>query len=312
MSKRILIIKLGAFGDIILADGAMHDIRLHHAGDEITVLTGPAYKKIFERCPWVDKILLDPRDPRWRIDLMYRLNQRVDFDSFDMIYDLQWVRRTNFYYSWFVKRASWSGIAAGCSHSFQLPSSKSLTRQEEYDIQLRAAGVETKYTTAPDLSWFVEDASSKLQQAGVSKHYIVLIAGASARHPQKCWPYYKKLAELLINDGFCVVTAPGPTDLELCRPMPGIMLTGDGEYLDFFQLAGVLQGAAFVIGNDSGPTHLAAHLGVPGLALFGGNSTQYMRSMRRRKFECVEKDRLADLSAEEVLSKIKQSTRLAC
>ena len=37
--NRILVIKLGAFGDIIQSDGALRDIRAHHAKDEIVVLT---------------------------------------------------------------------------------------------------------------------------------------------------------------------------------------------------------------------------------------------------------------------------------
>ena len=64
--QRILVIKHGAFGDVIQCDGALRDIRAHHPGDEILVLTTPAYAKIFRRCPHVDRVLIDPRAPRWR------------------------------------------------------------------------------------------------------------------------------------------------------------------------------------------------------------------------------------------------------
>ncbi|MFP3435778.1 hypothetical protein SB781_39120, partial [Paraburkholderia sp. SIMBA_061] len=41
---RVLVIKLGAFGDVLLADGALRDIRAAHPGAEIAVLTTPAYR----------------------------------------------------------------------------------------------------------------------------------------------------------------------------------------------------------------------------------------------------------------------------
>src|SRR5210317_2481525 len=129
--KKILIIKLGAFGDIIMTEGVFHDIRNNYKNDHISVLTSPAYKKIYERCPWVDEVLTDPRDPRWRFDLMRKLNQRVRFDSFDVIYDLQRANRTSFYYRRFVKKASWSGMADGCDLHYSIPPSKQVSVMEE-------------------------------------------------------------------------------------------------------------------------------------------------------------------------------------
>ncbi len=307
MRRRILVIKLGSFGDIIVSSGAVHDIRNHHPDDEITVLTGPAYRKIFERCPWVDHVLTDSRDPRWRLDLMFRLYRKVRFDSFDMIYDLQKAKRTAFYHHWFVKRASWSGCAAGCSHPYDVPAFGTMTGQEEFALQLQAAGVPTMYTTEPDLSWFVEDVSDVLDNAGVTRPYVLLMPGASLRHARKCWPHYRELAGALVADGMCVVTAPGPDDLALCRDMPGIMLTGGNGYLDFFRLAGVQAGAAFVVGNDSGPTHLAAHLGASGLALYGAVSVRYMNNMGRRNFRCLYRERIEDITVGEVRAEIRRA-----
>lgn len=60
---RVLIIKPGSFGDIMVSSGAVQDIIRHHRGDEITVLTGPAYRKIFQRMSGVHHV------PRWRLDL---------------------------------------------------------------------------------------------------------------------------------------------------------------------------------------------------------------------------------------------------
>jgi ADP-heptose:LPS heptosyltransferase len=310
MGRRVLIIKLGSFGDILIAEGAIRDICEHHAGDDISVLTGPAFRKLFARNPYVQHVLTDPRAPRWRLDRLYRLNRSVRFDSFDIIYDLQKSSRTNFYHRLFVRRAAWSGIAPGCSLPFTLPD-RQLTLQDEYAIQLEAAGVPVRHTGGPDLSWMVDDVSAVLHEAGVREPYVVLLPGASVRHAHKCWPHYAELGRRLLAEGIRVVTVPGPADLALCRAMPGTMLTGPGGFLDFFQLAGVLRGAAFVVGNDSGPTHMAAHLGTPGVALFGAGGRKYMRNMERGRFTCRYGESIGDITVDEIAGLVRQQLAAA-
>ncbi len=136
---------------------------------------------------------------------------------------------------------------------------------------------------------------------------MVLLAGASARRTEKCWPYYDKLAEKLIGKGICVLTVPGPDDFDLCRTIPGIMLTGPHKYLNFFQLAGVLQKAAYVVGNDSGPSHLASHLGVPGLALFSGHVPAYRTGIERDNFIYIEAEKMDLIPVERVYGEIQKT-----
>ena len=305
--KNILIIKLGAFGDIIMAEGVLHDIRINCPDSHISVLTTPVYKKIFERCPWVDRVLIDPRDPRWRLDLMLKLNRKIHFDNFDIIFDLQRANRTSFYYRWFVKNASWSGMAAGCDLPYTMPPlTEKVSVLEEFAIQLKAAGLTVEHTLSPDPIWFVDDVSEILAGANVITPYVVLLAGASARRTEKCWPYYDSLARKLIDEGICVVTVPGPDDLELCRAIPGIMLTGPNKYLDFFQLAGVLQKAAFVVGNDSGPSHLASHLGVKGVALFSGHVPAYRTGIVQGGFKSIEADAMELIPVDKVYDEVRK------
>lgn len=51
-AKKILVIKLGALGDIILALEAFHAIRAHHPHAHLTRLTRPAYAALGRRMPW--------------------------------------------------------------------------------------------------------------------------------------------------------------------------------------------------------------------------------------------------------------------
>ncbi|MEO3433847.1 glycosyltransferase family 9 protein [Inquilinus sp. CAU 1745] len=135
--------------------------------------------------------------------------------------------------------------------------------------------------------------------------FIVVIPGSSARHPEKRWPGYAALAAMLIDDGYQVVTVPGPDELELSRTIPGTTITGTGPYLNYFGLAAVLNRAAFVIGNDTGPSHLAAHLGIPGLALFGGAHSPASTGIERERFSALQVDRLNLLDPATVYERVR-------
>jgi ADP-heptose:LPS heptosyltransferase len=305
MTEEILIIKLGALGDLFQSEGALHDIRQHHPTARITLLTGPAYRKLMERCPWIDAVETDPRAPRWRLDRMLDLRRRLTARSYSMVYDLQNVSRTAFYRRWFLPRTPWSGTAPGCSHPHRVPNPKSIPSLERLAGQLSDAGVPVRHTPAPDLSWAADDVKPILDDAGVAAPYVVLLPGSSARLPQKRWPGYAALAERLIAKGMTVVTVPGPEELDLCRTIPGTTLTG-GRWLNFFQLAGVLAGARLAVGNDSGPTHLSAHLGRPTIALFGSHMAAHLTGIDRPNVTCLEVRDLKDLDVDRVEAAVQE------
>jgi ADP-heptose:LPS heptosyltransferase len=300
--QRILVIKHGAFGDVIQSDGALRDIRAHHPDAEVVVLTTPPYAKIFARCPHVNRVLVDPRAPRWRLDHMSALRDRLRREKFARVYDLQNSARTAFYFRWFLRDVEWSGTAPGCALPHRAKDPKKIRTLDRMAGQLRDAGVAAVHTLTPDVGWMAEDVSAIL--ADVRTPYVVLVPGSSARHPQKRWPHYADLAQALMAAGYDVVTAPGPD--ETGPDLPGHALRGAKGFLDWFQLAGVMKGAAFVIGNDTGPTHLASHLGVRGLALFGQHMPAERTGVLRENFAAIEVADLKTLSVARVMDEVKQ------
>ncbi|MFZ3035108.1 MAG: glycosyltransferase family 9 protein [Parvibaculum sp.] len=302
--RRILIIKHGAFGDVIQSEGAIRDIRENHPTDNITVLTTPPYRRIFERCPWINRVLVDPRAPRWRLDKMYALGRMLKTQKFDMVYDLQNSSRTASYFRWFFKGTNWSGSAKGASHPVRLKNPKKVKSLDRMAIQLKDAGLTIRYSRKPDVSWMADDVSALMAKAGVKPPFILLIPGSSSRHPQKRWPYYAELAKRLMDEGFQIVTAPGPEEMNLADKIPGIALKGPRGFINWFELAGVMKQAAFIVGNDTGPSHLAAHIGAPGLALFGAHTTAERTGIERENFSAIEVSNLANLPVARVLDEI--------
>lgn len=294
-AEKILVIKLGAFGDVVQADGALRDIRAFHRNAVITLLTTPPFRKLMSRCPHVDRVLTDSRAPFWKIGGWVSLARTLRSEQFTMVYDLQRQDRTALYHKLFLRNASWSGKQKG-----ERPQSG----LEGLVFQLESADIPTNHCLNPDVSWMADDMTPFLEQEGVRKPYVALIPGCSVRHPQKRWPYYAQLAAALIERGYDVVTAPGPDEIELAKSIPGHTLLGPNGFLNWFELAGVLKDACYVVGNDTGPSHVASCLGKPGLALFGPHTTAAHTGICRGAFRAFEVPVLAGLSAETVLEAI--------
>lgn len=300
----ILVIKLSALGDLVQADGAMRDIRAHHVGDRITVMTTPPYRKFMEKCPWVDEVLIDRRSPRYHLLKMARLRRELNAKRFDRVYDLQQVGRTRFYCRWLFPQTQWVGDVHGC-WCF-LERGKDQCAQDHFSAHLKKAGINVKYTLHSDVSWMAEDVAELLDNEKLEPGYVLLIPGASVSHQEKRWPYYRELANHLIENGFQTVTVPGPDEMDLCKQIPGRMLAPAGSFHDFFVLTGIVTKAGFVIGNDTGPTHIAAHTGARGLALFSSHAPPERSGIQHTGFSVMQSANLKELAVESVWREVER------
>ncbi|HEX4870653.1 MAG TPA: glycosyltransferase family 9 protein [Moraxellaceae bacterium] len=291
---KILVIRHGAFGDIVQADGALRDIRAHHPDAEIVLLTTPPFRKLLERCPHVDRLAIDERAPLTQLGKFLALRRALRAEGFARVYDLQSSGRTRNYRRFLLPQAEWND-----NRDFN-----GRPVRECYKLQLERVGVKATHAMNPDVSWMADDMSAFLAAEGVKPGYVFLIPGCAAKHPQKRWPYYADLARELIARGYQVVTAPGPDEIELCKSIPGITLLGPKGFLGWFELAGVIRAAAFVVGNDTGPSHVAACLGRPGLVLFGSHTSAARTGILRDDFLAIEVGELKDLPVQQVLEAI--------
>ena len=301
----ILVIKLSALGDLVQADGAMRDIREHHGPDRITVMTTSPYRTFMEKCPWVDEVLIDPRLPRYHLLQMNRLRRQLHAKRFELVYDLQQVGRTRFYYRWLFPRTRWLGDVPGCWCC--LEREKNQCAQDHFAAHLRKAGIDVKYTLHSDVSWMAEDVEDLLDHEKLEPGYVLLIPGTSASHPEKRWPYYRELAHFMTENGLTTVTVPGPEEMELCAGIPGKMLAPPGTFYDFFTLAGIAAKACFVVGNDTGPTHIAAHAGARGLALFSSHALPEATGIQHTGFSVMQSEDLQTLDAASVWREVAQN-----
>ncbi|TAK40102.1 MAG: lipopolysaccharide heptosyltransferase family protein [Lysobacteraceae bacterium] len=292
----LLVVKLGALGDLLLADGALRDLRAHHAGERIVLLTRRPFAAMMARCPWVDEVIADDNAPRWRLDRMLSLARRLRGIGARRVVDLQNSRRSAFYRHWLLPRAQWCGGERASGRG-----ARATPVLERHAAQLAACGVPVAHARAPRPDWLATPLPAALEER-LRSPFAVLLPGSSARHPGKRWPHYAELARLLQLRGLQVFSAPGPDEMAALDAMPGEPLLDGGRPLTIPQLACLLPRAACVFGNDSGPTHLAAHLGCRGVAVFGPGPAPWQTGIVRERFAAIVGDPLAALDANRVLA----------
>ena len=101
-----------------------------------------------------------------------------------------------------------------------------------------------------------------------------------------------------------VVVAPGPSEINEAKLINAISILDHNNALDISQLSSLIKDSSFVVANDTGPAHMAAHLNVKGLTLFGKHTTAFKVSIERDNFRAIQVDDLSKLSANKVLEKI--------
>jgi len=123
-----------------------------------------------------------------------------------------------------------------------------------------------------------------LGSRGLGPGEVVLLQ-AGAGSPAKIWPDAPGLARRLEADRVPVVLVAGPADGPALARFGGTAGVGDDRVLrdlPLDRLAALSSLARAFVGNDSGPTHLAAAVGCPTLALFGPTDPAIWRPLGAR------------------------------
>ena len=104
--------------------------------------------------------------------------------------------------------------------------------------------------------------------------------------------------------------APGPDEIEESKQVNAISITEQNKSINLLQLAGLINKSSYVIGNDTGPAHMAAHLGKKGIVIFGYHTTPEKVSIETEKYKAITIDKLENLTAEKVYQVVKEEIKL--
>ncbi len=296
--RRILVIKLSAFGNIVLSMQPFAAIRAHHPDAEISILTTPSYADWFATMPYFDRVLVDQRPKWWDLPGLWHLWRTLRSGGFERVYDLQTSGRSSRYLRMFPRgrRPEWSGIAPGCSHPDHAPDRNRLHDVDRQISQLRQAGVTE--VARLDLSWCHGDTA----RFGLQGDLVLLVPGSSPHRPGKRWPpaHYNALAEALRAQGATPVVLGSASERGLAQQIPaGFDLTGRTAPGDIADLA---RSARAAVGNDTGPMHLIAAAGCPSVVLFSNQSDPSLCAPRGPSVTVLRRPDLASLDLPTVLA----------
>lgn len=255
---KILFITSTHLGDGILSTGALDHLARTNPGAEITVACGPVTAGIFEKAPGVVRVIAMKKLPyagHWR-----SLARETFGTKWDIVVDLR-----NSLLSRFL-RAKKKYIWTKDNHR------KHKVEQVAHALDLS--------TTPPPRLWFDAATLGEAAKIAPEKGGPILAIGPTANWPGKEWPtenYISLIEKLTAPDGVlagarvAVIAAPGEEE----RAYAVLNSVPENRRIDVIAKGAPLLGAAvlrrcsFYVGNDSGPMHMAAAVGIPTLGLFG-------------------------------------------
>ena len=309
--SNILIIKHGSLGDIVQISGVLRDIRESHNDKKIFILTTLPYIELLSRCPYLDGVLLDKRLSRWNIYYLLKLKKMLDKYNFSHIYDLQNSSRTSFYRKYLFKNSIWSSTETTLKKGEKKKDLDNESVLKRFNVQLISSNIKTKYTLKPDFTW-ASVKVDKIVNKYFGKKFILLFPFCSAKLQHKKWPHFNELIKIIRfkHPNLEIAIAPGFNEIEEAKEIESTAIMNNDQPLSIIELAGLILKASYVIANDTGPAHMAAHLGKSGVTLFGYHTTPKKVSIETDKFKAITVDNLNDLMAEKVYLEIKDKLEL--
>ena len=261
-SGHILVVRLGAMGDIVHALPAEASLKHAFPGWQVTWVVEPRWAPLLEANPFVDRlVLLDRRTGAtlaraWRELRAERFDFAVDFQGLLKSALVTCATRTERIYG-FDRSVAREPLAA-MFYSDRVPT-RSVHRVDRNLDLAAAAGASTVLHSFPLPPGRAE---------GELPAGAFVLASPLGGWRAKQWPldYYARLAERLRREaGVPLVLNGPPAQREALASVAGTML-----HLSSIEgLIDATRRAAAVVGVDSGPVHVAAALGKPGVAIFG-------------------------------------------
>ncbi len=268
---RILIIKLSAFGDVVQTIPAMQAVRKHYPQAHISLLTTPLFVELTEKLQIFDEIIPHQRFKLHQLGKVRTFRRLLRTGKYDYVIDLQCTTRTASYFYLIQPSASkWVTVArhATISHA-----RADLEKIKPYDRhQLLLQGFNIPYDKKVDNGWVDKLPTAHFTAHIASRKYVLLVVGASTKHPQKCWSAdnFAQIAKLLVAGNIVPILIGGSAEQQIAEEISAqcadvYNLVGKTSFWDIAVLA---KKAHYALGNDTGAMHLIAQMGCGCLLLF--------------------------------------------
>ena len=283
-SRNILIIKIGALGDAILAVPSIRAVRKKFPHAKIKLLTALDKRDIFVECPFINEVIVCDFKGRDRgLKRFFSIASKLRYEDFDIAIDLQ----NN-------KKSHMLSILACVPRRYGYDNGKlsvllnrkirpALSPLDPISHQAKVLGLLGIYNIDRHLELWFSGADEEWADNFLKSHWVKdntkLVAfsmSSSARWVTKLWPpeYFADVANALAkNLGVRIVligSGPGKDPLKYdflkrsrCKPIDASGKT------NVPRLAALIKRCDVLLSSDSAPLHVAASVATPFVALFG-------------------------------------------
>jgi len=280
--KKILIIKLGSMGDLILGTPSFRMIRHRFPEAWISVLVDKKWGAMISACPYANEVIPINRKKLSRLDYLLKLSKKLRKEKYDISVDLQNSK-------WTHLLSALAGIPE--RYGFRRGKFGFLVNRHDRSFDLVDSPVRHQFRILSKLGILELDEELELWPEPTSNHRIKRMLaernvdsssklvgfaiGASPRWGTKRWPLesYKLLGEKLIREQGCSVILIGSEH----EAKQSAMIIGERveRYIDFIgrtsvqDLVSLIDHLDVLVSGDTASLHIAAAMKTRFVTLFG-------------------------------------------
>ena len=280
---KLLVIRLGALGDLLHVAPSLQAVKAAHPQAEIHFLTSPAYQPLLAMLPEVDQVWTYRKGS----DSLWALGKQFKAEGIERVINLHPSFRT-----WWLTRLI-APQRSATYHKEKLSrkgeAQRRLTRlhaaEDFYRPFQRLLGLKAPLPGKPRLALPEAESLPGLPDKTPDFRWIGIIPGVGGKRSNRAWPpeSYTALLSALLPEAEArnlqvfLIGGPDETALtaQLAAATPSPRLHDTAGKLALPQTASLLAQCDLVISGDTGPLHLAAAAGAPHIvALFAPTSLQ--------------------------------------
>ena len=267
--NKILVIKFGGLGDVILSLDAMYSI-YKHFGNNVSLLTEEPFNKLLKKSKWFNVIFTIKRSKFYFYDV-YKIKKKIDPIFFSNVFDLQTSNRSSHYLKIFKKfDCDTNGIGKHSKTKHLNASRDEMHTVERQKDQLSFSKI--KFLRKPNLSWLYKK-SNRFDTFG---KYALVVPGGSGKRLNKRIPVeiFFEIVSFLNKKNKKPILIGGKDDFYVCKKIEEKFPTLQNLCLktSFFDIASLATNSLFSIGNDTGPIHIISRANKKTIVLFTKNS----------------------------------------
>ncbi len=301
--NRVLILRLGAMGDVLRTTPLLRELRRALPNAKIDYLVGEYAKPVLEGNPNIDEII-GMGGKLYGISIstligFYKMSRIIRRRRYDLIINLEphYLSQLFALSCGIPISIGWDRYGEGFSLNNKVEYDGSSNEIEKGLELMKFFGVKSKDTRL-DLylsKHDIESADRFVRRYKLKNRAVIGMApGASknemAEEAQRRWPIenYREISKRLVRMGYYLIFFGGKYDRGLIRQ--AVRGLDKNSYTDTSGKTTIKEAAALIgrcnlfIAHDSGPMHIAAAMNVPIIAMFGPTSPRRAAPMTKDSY----------------------------